>query len=187
MDGPIYLKSGINLDGTFSAEFSDYTELRFYEGARASEAGENAMVVVDGISDAQASACCSGNGDWGCLISSGLSLPAALPVFACSSVLSELSFLVLPRPRILGSSSLCVSLSLVVPLYSPLLSPIMFLFCAVQLCAILPHLSFPLRVRRSFSPVFCLCTLCARYAGDGTKSGIPVVFFVTIGYGGVVR
>lgn len=55
MDGPIYLKSGITLRGAYSAEYVSYTGLVLYDGPNTGSVAEEAMVIIDGVSDAQVS------------------------------------------------------------------------------------------------------------------------------------
>lgn len=67
MDGPIFVKSGVTLYGTFNVEFTTYTEFVFYEGANTGNTAEEAIVVFDDVTGAEESTvffplCCSSLG-----------------------------------------------------------------------------------------------------------------------------
>lgn len=56
MDGPIYLKSGITLSGVFNSEFLSFTGVHVYNGPNAGSVAEEAMIIVDGVSNAEVGA-----------------------------------------------------------------------------------------------------------------------------------
>lgn len=56
MDGPVFVKSGVTLDGEYSDDSPNWTTFRLYEGANNGNTAEDAMVVIDGVTDAAASA-----------------------------------------------------------------------------------------------------------------------------------
>lgn len=56
MDGPIYLKDGVTLSGTYDAEDVPYGRLNLYDGPKLGAVEEAGIVVLDGVSDAEASA-----------------------------------------------------------------------------------------------------------------------------------
>lgn len=55
MDGPIYLKSGVTLRGDFLYEGRYPTEVVLYDGPNTGSVAEEAMVVMDNVSDARVS------------------------------------------------------------------------------------------------------------------------------------
>lgn len=50
------MKSGVELDGKYSAEFSFYTEFVLYDGANNGNTAEDAILIFDDVTGATASA-----------------------------------------------------------------------------------------------------------------------------------
>lgn len=55
IDGPIFMKSGVTLDGQWQDDFPSWTYFVFYEGENSASTGEDAVIVMDGVTDAEAS------------------------------------------------------------------------------------------------------------------------------------
>lgn len=57
IDGPIYLKDGITLTGSFDSTAIRYyhARLNLYSGSNTSRTQEDAMVILDGVSNVRAS------------------------------------------------------------------------------------------------------------------------------------
>lgn len=56
MDGPIFLKSGVTLEGSYSDNYPTRSFFTLYEGDNNGKTAEEAIVVVDGVTDVTASA-----------------------------------------------------------------------------------------------------------------------------------
>lgn len=55
MDGPVFVKSGVTIEGDYSDDSPGWTFFRLYEGANNGNTAEDAVVVIDGVTDATAS------------------------------------------------------------------------------------------------------------------------------------
>eukprot|EP00904_Undaria_pinnatifida_P008263 jgi/Undpi1/4567/HiC_scaffold_18.g07921.m1 len=53
IDGPIFMKSGVTLDGQWQDDFPSWTYFVFYEGENSAITGEDAVIVMDGVTDAE--------------------------------------------------------------------------------------------------------------------------------------
>lgn len=53
IDGPIYMKSGVTLDGSWIDEAPVFSFLWLYEGSNFGNVAEDAVIVVDGVTDAE--------------------------------------------------------------------------------------------------------------------------------------
>lgn len=53
LDGPIYMKSGVTLDGTWIDESPTFSFLYLYESENFSNTAENGVIVIDGVTDAE--------------------------------------------------------------------------------------------------------------------------------------
>lgn len=53
IDGPIYIKSGVTLDGSWIDESPVFSFLWLYEGSNFGSVTEDAVIVVDGVTDAE--------------------------------------------------------------------------------------------------------------------------------------
>lgn len=47
----MFLKSGVTLEGSFNAEFTDYTHFIVYDDPNTISSGEDAVIVIDGATD----------------------------------------------------------------------------------------------------------------------------------------
>lgn len=56
MDGPIFLKSGVTLEGSYSDNYPTRSFFTLYEGDNNGKTAEEAILVVDGVTDVTASA-----------------------------------------------------------------------------------------------------------------------------------
>lgn len=55
LDGPVFVKSGVTLSGTFNAEGPALTFFILYEGDNNGKTAEEGVIVIDGVTDAEAS------------------------------------------------------------------------------------------------------------------------------------
>lgn len=55
LNGPIFVKSGVTLNGDFVAESWSFTNFVVYEDSTTSGAGEDAIIVIDGATDVMVS------------------------------------------------------------------------------------------------------------------------------------
>lgn len=60
IDGPIFLKSGVFIDGDWKDEYPTFCWLVLYDGDSNTVTGEDAMVVVDGVTGGEVCWCCEG-------------------------------------------------------------------------------------------------------------------------------
>ncbi|CAM9212730.1 unnamed protein product, partial [Laminaria digitata] len=54
LDGPVFVKSGVTLDGEYSDDAPNWSTFVLYEGANNRNTAEDAVVVIDGVTDAEA-------------------------------------------------------------------------------------------------------------------------------------
>lgn len=52
MDGPVFIKSGVTLEGDQSDDYPAWTFFKLHEGANNENTEEDAMMVFDGVTDA---------------------------------------------------------------------------------------------------------------------------------------
>lgn len=62
VDGPIFMKSGVTLSGSWIAESPQFSFLSVYEGSSNSNTGETGIIVIDGATDAEVRKGAAGSG-----------------------------------------------------------------------------------------------------------------------------
>lgn len=55
LDGPIFVKSGVIINGGYSDDAPNYPFFQFYNGPNSESTGEDAMIVIDGVTGAEVS------------------------------------------------------------------------------------------------------------------------------------
>ena len=55
VNGPIFLKSNVTLDGAWNPEFGTWSYFYVYDGPNIRSTGEDAVIVIDGATSAQVS------------------------------------------------------------------------------------------------------------------------------------
>lgn len=64
VDGPIFIKSGVTLSGSWIAESPQFSFLFVYEGSNNRNTGEDGIIVIDGATDAEVRNCAMARGAW---------------------------------------------------------------------------------------------------------------------------
>lgn len=55
LDGPIFIKSGVTLNGGYTDDSPNYPFFRLYDGPNTASTTEDAVIVIDGTADAEVS------------------------------------------------------------------------------------------------------------------------------------